>query len=237
MKRLLGFLIFLKTIIPILLVAILFISSYMALTSLQEIVDEASQSFDEKAQLVQARVDTVKAEAARILGEVQKIRDSAATFSTEVGKMISPLKSSLYGLQNSMKTIAQALEGFINGLVRAVNKIPGVKLKSLDLKSVFKIPAFVPELPEFDLDISPDFSAVQELAVISEEMADEALANIQRIAEVLAFWWRMLRIFLILIMLWLMLAVIGYVVRTFARLDYGWRLMIGKAEEARWELL
>ncbi len=237
MKRLLGFLIFLKTIIPILLVAILLVSSYIALSSLQDIVEEATQSFDEKAQLVQAKVDAVKAEAARILGEVQKIRDSAATFSTEVGKMITPLKSSLYGLQNSMKTIAEALEGFINGVVRAVNKIPGVKLKPLDLKGVFRIPAFVPTLPEFDLDISPDFSAIQELAVISEEMADEALANIQRINEVLAFWWRMLRIFLILIMLWLILAVVGYVVRTFARLDYGWRLMTGKAEEARWELL
>jgi len=213
MQRILGFLILLKAIIPVLLIIIVLGSGMYIYWTLDRLISHTWTATSAKIDSAMVQIDSVKIEAGRILGQVREIQTETERYADEIEQAIEPLKKSLYGLQNSMKVVAQSLEAIFNSMIDTLNKSRFFKLKKMRLKHLFNIPAFLPTLPDIDLDIQPDFQAIEQLTLIVQESALEIETALGQLKSIFTFWWRVVKLCFVLISTWLIISAIGYLFR------------------------
>lgn len=237
MQRALGVLVIFQALAPFLIVLVLLGGFIKLGCDIGSAVSSHWQNTSQHIQDAGDHIDAIQDEGKRLMAEVVKVKGAAKKFSGDIGKAVEPLRKALLGLQSSMRLVAGSIESVINGVIKAVNKLPRVDIEKLKIKRYFDISAFSINLPEIDLNISPDFTAIHQLARVSEAIATDAQASLVAVRDAFYFWWTLVQWVFILIVLWFVLALVGYGARIYTRVQKGWRLCKGEQFENGLQLL
>jgi uncharacterized protein YoxC len=224
-------LILLKALIPVVLASTLLAGGLYLYLTVDRIMSDAWATTSVHINTAMVQMDSIKHETSRILAEVRKIQTAAGEFAEDVDAAIEPLKQSLYGIQNSMKAIAATLEAVFNQIIAALNKAPFVNLQSVRLRHVFNIPAFLPKLAAFNLDIKPDFSGIEELTMTAHQVVTDFERTLIQLRSLFTVWWRIFKVCFYLVLVWVAISSIGYLARLSDRLRRGIRLLKGERVE------
>ena len=236
--RLVGSLIVVKVILPFVIVGIALSGSLVVVFRLTTLVNDQWQSIAGQTQRINTRLAIVTAESLRVIDEARKLKDESFKFAEEVKALVKPLKAALHGLSQGIGVLARTVQNVINGVVSAINAVPFVNIPKVRIANFFKVPAFDITLPNVDLNVSGKaYEAVRELSELSYQMAEEIRVNLERLWAIIMFWLGLLAVLLVLLLLWALLAVVGYTARCRRRLDTGWRMIRGEAVEGALTLL
>jgi hypothetical protein len=226
--RFLGLLIILKAIIPVVLfLSVITVGLYLY-WRVDRIISQTWAITSDQVQIAQAQIDSVKQEASRILAEVKNIQTNTGKFNEDIEAAIEPLRQSLYGLQNALKTVVSAVESVCNQSIAGLNKIPFVRLKNIRLHHLFDTPAFFPALPKMNLEMHANFSAIEQLTIVTQQIVADLENTVYQLKSLFTVWWALIKILLYLLLLWFAISAVGYLARLSDRLKIGMRLLKGE---------
>ena len=217
---LLGFLIIVKVLLPFIIIGVAVTASTITGTIVKTEVDKVKGKISAQIEKASAQVQIVKMESQRLLEEARTIKDEAKEFSQDVKDIVKPLKGALNGLSKSMGTIARTIQNVINAIIRAVNKLP------------FR------DIPKVRLKVSDEaYEAMRQLSEVSYHVASEAGKTLESIGKVIRVWWVVAQVTFLLIVLWAILGIMGYVARSKQRFLSGWKMIRGEPVENGMALL
>jgi hypothetical protein len=235
--RLLGVLIMTKAALPLALVALLAFGVWQITSGVSRAVDDARSVIEPQLAVVQARIDDVQAEGRRLLDEVKKIENATTEVVGAVKQSVEPIRKSLLGLSGALKTVSATVASLLNAIIRALNGIPIVKDLPLVKLPNIEIPGIT--LPKLDLDVNlrPNLEAVHQLNEAAQQIALQAQQAVDRINDTVLFWWWTFKLAAALVVVWVVLAVVGYAARVSHRLSMGFRMLCGRRVEGAFALL
>jgi hypothetical protein len=236
-RRALGALIMVKAALPLLLLVVLAIGLWRIAAGVNVAVDAAYAAVDPHIRQAQLRVDELRAETRRLLGEVEKIKNTTTEIAGAIKTSVEPIRRSLLGLASAMATLSSTAATGINAIIRVLNGLPFVKDIPYVTLPRIEIPGLA--LPQLDLDLNlkPDLRALEELNALAQRIAAEAQRAIDEITAVVRFWWWTVKLAAVLILAWIALAIVGYVARACRRFLAGWRMLCGRPVEGGLALL
>lgn len=235
--RIIGLLMLVKVLTPLLVLLVLCVGSWKIIGGINTEIERAGRALEPKIELAKGEIEKIREESRRIADELVKIKNQGGEAAEEIRRSIEPIRQSLYAISGTVGAISKTLESILNGMIKIINRIPGVKdIQRVNLPDI-NIPGF--QLPDIDIDVDLSFNmvAVEALKAATEQVAVEAESMLNTIVKIWTTWWWTVTTIFYLIGLWLLLALVGIAARSWHKFLTGVRLLIGQSQEASLQML
>jgi len=235
--RIVGLLIVFKVMIPLLILLVLLVGSWKIIGGINTEIERAGRALEPKIELAKDEIKKIREEGRRIADEIVKIKNQGGEAAEEIKRSIEPIRQSLYAISGTVGAISKTLESILNGMIKIINRIPGVKdMQRINLPDI-NVPGF--HLPDIDIDVDLTFNmaAVEALKAATEQIATEAESMLNTIVKIWTAWWWTVTTIFYLIGFWILLALAGNVARSWHKFLIGTRLLMGRSQDASLQML
>lgn len=235
MIRLLGLILFIKSLIPIVVVMILLYATISTAIPVNRIITQTQAKINPEIERIEAELANIEKEGRRLYDEINKIQNKTRELTDEVKRSIEPIRKSLLGLTGIVRTISRTMETILNTIIRAINHVPRVNIKKVNLPNI-KVPGLVlPDIDLGDLNLNPDLQAIEELQLHAHVMTTEIDRAVKDIKSTLQSLWNTILLIVVLTVVWLVLTLILYCFKVYQRLAYSIRMMRGERVDVVWQ--
>jgi hypothetical protein len=235
--RLVGALILFKLMIPVFILGFLFFGLWSMARHVNMELNRLNASLQPKFERVEGEIEKIREEGRRLADKVAKIKNEGARVGSEIKNAVEPIRQSLVAISTTVGAISNAMESFINSLVRVLRKVPFVHgLKGVHFPRI-DIPGF--KLPELKVDLALTFNTagLDALKEVLAQIADEAEATLDALKKIwLTFWWTF-KVVVFLVLSWFVLSLIGIMARYWLKFKTGVQLLTGRIKTANLQML
>ena len=226
-QRAIGVFIVLKVSFPIIFLSFILYGLGSIYYGIKGAYDEAYKQLEPHLKTANDQIEAIQNEVKRLNDEVKKIEKATDKIKGTVEKSVEPIRKSLLGLSLASRTLIGTLKSIVNIVYDIINKFRLKKVPNLKIPNI-SVPKI--SFPDFDLDISlqPNMALIKEFQGTALKIAEIADITINGIKGIYDSFIMYVQIGFYLIAAWLVLSLVGTVVRGHQRLCTGLRLIKGE---------